>query len=756
MTVYIRTNDWYERENVVKMGISASVKDRENTYITGEFNRGHYISIIEIPPDKMRLLDKSLKLYFKPQHIYTDGGTEFYDKSIVEQLEPYFAKLKLEYKFLTAEEIASINRRERMQYIKHTIETLPNIKELRNIVNRLNIRKVKKIHDIKQTQITPNEHQREVLERIEDFFETNNSGKIVWACGLGKALLSVLIILKYQRTTRTVVYGVPSVYLQKQMKNEIVKIFTNPENILFVGGKDNTDEDDKEKDHNEYATNKTQISAFLTDPTSTPDPKFIISTYHSCHLLADNDFIFDFKIGDEAHHLVGAETEDTKGFRAFHKICSTKSLYMTATEKTTNQRYSMDDESVFGKYIDVKTVHWAIENSKITDYRILVLKNTENEVDAVMNSLRLTASVSDTNKDLFLSCYMCIKSFERYDDLTHILLYTNTVEEANSAKKYIDVISAFYFPTANLNLNLYNNSLHSKNCNDLKGEIEQFENTPRGIISCVYIFGEGVDLPKLNGVCIAGNMQSEIRIVQSLLRPNRLDRENPHKIAYVIIPYMDTEDWITTNKSFEKIRTISAHMRNMDSNVEQKIRVFDVSGTRRNKADAPEDEMGEEKDGMEREWDGEEKDSFIENEKELNKLKLRLRYSKSLTSNFSEEQDEYNYVSSINSSLSVQSKTEYDEKRNRHEHFIEFPEEYFKSKGVWKDWYDFMGVDTSKFIQSKEEWINFCKDKKVGSLEEYNRCCEIYDVLPKEPAEFYRYKGFTSIHVELGFYKKRR
>ena len=55
----------------------------------------------------------------------------------------------------------------------------------------------------------------------------------------------------------------------------------------------------------------------------------------------------------------------------------------------------------------------------------------------------------------------------------------------------------------------------------------------------VYIFGEGFDLPKLNGVCIAGNMQSETRIVQYLLRPNRLESGNTNKKAYVIIPYID-------------------------------------------------------------------------------------------------------------------------------------------------------------------------------------------------------------------------
>jgi len=117
----------------------------------------------------------------------------------------------------------------------------------------------------------------------------------------------------------------------------------------------------------------------------------------------------------------------------------------------------------------------------------------------------------------------------------------------------------------------YNNSLHSKNCNNLDSEVNKFKNTYYGIISCVYIFGEGFDLPKLNGVCIAGNMQSETRIVQYLLRPNRLDFENPNKKAYVIIPYIDADDWETQDKSYDKVRTIVSQMRNVDENIEQKI-----------------------------------------------------------------------------------------------------------------------------------------------------------------------------------------
>ena len=155
----------------------------------------------------------------------------------------------------------------------------------------------------------------------------------------------------------------------------------------------------------------------------------------------------------------------------------------------------------------------------------------------------------------------------------------------------------------------------------------------------------------------------------------------------------------------------------------------------------------------ERETSYEEYD-FEENAVELNKIKLRLRYSKALGSKFTEEQDEYNYVRSINISLNNQSKKEYIQTQNKHCHFIDSPEEYFKLKGVWNNWYDFMGTNIKKFIQSKQEWINFCKEKNIKSLDDYYMSCELYDVLPKEPADFY--KDFTNIPSELGFNRNRR
>lgn len=198
--------------------------------------------------------------------------------------------------------------------------------------------------------------------------------------------------------------------------------------------------------------------------------------------------------------------------------------------------YSMDDETIFGK--------WAIEHKKMTDYNMLMLKNTIDEVDDIIKSVNIHVS----NKEIFISCYMSLKSFYLYPDINHLLLYTNNTVDSEIAQHYIDeLLQTKQFQS--IKNKCYNKALHCKNCCNVKREVAHFTSYQYGIISCVYIFGEEFDLPKLNGVCVAGNMQSEIRIVQYLLRPNRIDKDNPYKMAYIIIPYIDMDDLGVENNS---------------------------------------------------------------------------------------------------------------------------------------------------------------------------------------------------------------
>lgn len=738
--VYLRINEWFQSRNLYKMGVCTDKKGRSATYITGEPLAGEFIFMIEIEADKMRIIDKMLKNYFKSYRVYIPGsGTEFYNTLIIDFIVPYLDGLNIYYRVLTPDEIKTEN-------IKDKIENLPNIQTFKKFIKKC-MKKITYKQIINNTSnkttektINPSEQQKEALDKMEYFYNKYDKGKLIWAPGVGKTLLSIFQV--HKMGYNKVVIGVPSIPLLTQFTEEILKIFPNEKNILWVGG-----EKTEQYSNIIRTTNKQTIIQFINKKFTSP--LFIITTYHSCYLLLDDDMHFDFKIGDEAHHLVGFHKE-TRSFCLFHKIIAEKTLFMTGTEKVMEgdaagkKFYSMDDEKLFGKYIDIKTIYWAIENKKITDYKVVTIKNTEEEVDQIISSLKDKPRIT-FNKDLFLSCYMTLKTIHSVTNLTHIFLYTNTIEDAELANHYIHLILLNNNIPLLTTENIYHNTLHSYS-NDIENEKKRFKDAKYGIISCVYMGGEGVNIPILNGVCVASTMKSEIRIVQYLLRPNRLDPNQPNKIAYIILPYIDTDTWgKTDNKSFERVKTIISKMRNEDEKIEQKIMLLTPKKDR--DTDTDKDKVRENKISY---------DTFYEtNEDELHKLKLRLRHSKTLTSNYTEEQDEYQYVRSINKCLGVKSLPEYVERRKEHEHYITDPEPYFKYRGVWTDLYDFLGVDTTKFIQSKQDWINWCKEKNIRSPDEYKTYYREYsDILPYEPGEFY--KDFTNITNELGGYSRRR
>ena len=103
----------------------------------------------------------------------------------------------------------------------------------------------------------------------------------------------------------------------------------------------------------------------------------------------------------------------------------------------------MDDECQFGKTIDTKPIKWAIDNRKITDFKVYVLYNTISEMRAIARQ-SMGKEIDDKNMELFTSAFMTLKSLERHPELTHILIYTNTTENSDLVAKYLIDILEYY------------------------------------------------------------------------------------------------------------------------------------------------------------------------------------------------------------------------------------------------------------------------------------------------------------------------
>lgn len=72
------------------------------------------------------------------------------------------------------------------------------------------------------------------------------------------------------------------------------------------------------------------------------------------------------------------------------------------------------------------------------------------------------------------------------------------------------------------------------------------------------------------------------------------------------------------------------------------------------------------------------------------------------------------------------------------------PNVYFN--GVWTNWFDFLGIDTSKWIDNLIEWKIYCKTKGITDAISYYE--NLDDKLPPEPEYFY--PNFKGINKELG------
>lgn len=58
--IYIRSNEYWQQYNAVKLGKTINILDRETTYMTSEIKKGYYILVIEIDLDILDYIESQL------------------------------------------------------------------------------------------------------------------------------------------------------------------------------------------------------------------------------------------------------------------------------------------------------------------------------------------------------------------------------------------------------------------------------------------------------------------------------------------------------------------------------------------------------------------------------------------------------------------------------------------------------------------------------------------------------------------------
>lgn len=547
--IYIRFHPSYE--NACKLGKASNIIERDSQYATGELRRGKFEAVFEIPLNDMGTVERLLQEEFVDLNIKYDGGTEFYDKQIITLIEPYLIKHGIQYKRLSDSNINSMRRTYR---VKKTLKKI-------NTGSLISLLKSKRT-DTQTACYTPREDQTTIINNSILYFQQQDKGILVLMCGVGKTLISLWITQKLN--SNTILIGVPNKLLLKQWEEVIRIMFRDVPYLLIEGG-----------------VNSETITSFLND---NQEKCIVITTYASSHkvyaVTKELEYTFDMKINDEVHHLTtnNINEEEKRTFVNMLKIDSKKQLSLTATLKILENKENQRDENVlvsndniyhFGNIIDKKGLLWAIQHKVICDYVIQTIITNEEQLEHQLLRFNIT---EDNDQRLFLSAYASLKSISEGHS-HHLLIYSNNKDNSQKLIQYINMLlNDNYFDIPDLYYSSYHSEMSSHN---QKNIITKFENAHVAIITCVYCLGEGWDFPLLDGVVFSENMTSIIRIIQSVLRANRRNIQNPNKKAKIILPILNRDDWLDNNENpdLKKVREVIYQLGLEDETIEHKIKV---------------------------------------------------------------------------------------------------------------------------------------------------------------------------------------
>jgi predicted helicase len=469
--------------------------------------------------------------------------------------------------------------------------------------------------------------------------------------------------------------------------------------------------------------------------------------------------VFDMKINDECHHLTTVNirlAQTTNAFILMLAIPAEKQLSLTATIKqldnyvvtsdddgSGDSRHviiSNDDVAHFGEIIERRCVLWAIQQGIICDYTIQSIIANEEQLEEQLSHFDITV---ETDKRIFLSAFAALKSI--HDGHSHhLLIYSNNTPNSAKIIKYIQMlIEEKYFVIPGLYSSEYHSEMKSR---EQLGILEQFGRSAKGIISCVYCLGEGWDFPLLDAVVFAENMSSNIRIVQSALRPCRKNPNEPNKVVKIILPILNRDDWLSNNENpdMRKSREIIYQMGLEDETISQKIKVFriEIKKSQRKPKHHDNDNDNDNNDNSDNDDIGEYDDELTQ--------QLRLKTVKRAALGTS-----YERAKRIIAENGIKNREQYYELCDRDNRLTNEPEITYN--GQFTNWVDYLGIervyydpDTCKIKVG--ECLSKHPELRTNGLDLANLCAELCLLDPLFPpnglwTDYYNIRELSEIIV---------
>lgn len=436
-------------------------------------------------------------------------------------------------------------------------------------------------------------HQKEAFDATTTYFENNDRGKLIMACGTGKTFTSLRISESLATDSHLVLFLVPSIALLSQtLKEWSAQSVGNIYPICICSDSHASDKaEDSISDLVLPATTNPetvyrQFVDFRTRQVSEGGTIVVFSTYQSIDVIGDvqrqinslekDSFIFDLIVCDEAHRTTGVKQKDKKqsAFTKVHdneNVNAKKRLYMTATPRLYSSDaqakakekevlvWSMDDPEWFGEEIYRIGFGAAVEKQLLSDYKVIVLTLDENSVDADLQKQILDGH-SEIKADDAIKLIGCINVLsKRTNYLTDKELFSDVdPEPMKSAVAFCSNIknSEYLRDSFNVCQQAYYEKMseedraelvvveadHVDGCMGSTVREDKLDWLKRAdankrecrVLNNVRCLSEGVDVPSLDAIMFLSSRNSQVDVVQSVGRVMR--RAEGKKFGYIIIP----------------------------------------------------------------------------------------------------------------------------------------------------------------------------------------------------------------------------
>ncbi len=620
-----------------------------------------------------------------------------------------------------------------------------------------NIRKFCKRKPVKLSKRKPRPHQRKAISFSKKHFIKNNEikGKLIMPCATGKSLTAFWIAQSLE--VNKIIVAVPSLSLIKQSLNDWTKEYLAhgiiPEWLCVCSDASAGKVEIDEFNTDTYdlgiptTTNKNEIVKFLR--LKSKSPKIIFTTYQSSPRLAlsarEAKMSFDFAILDEAHKTVGVKGKSFSTLLFDKNIKIKKRLFMTATERVlrgkNDKAVSMDDKNIYGSDVYVMTFKDAIEQNIISDYKILTMAISDNEVNNLVEDNRYLSegNIEKENSAQYLASGIALKKTFKKHKIKHAISFHRSIKLAKQFQDQQERLNKI----KSLRPKIENLHISSRKSSGQRVElIKEFTEHNRSLLTNARCLTEGVDVPAIDCVMFVDPKQSTIDIVQASGRALRKYEGKDYGciLLPIVIPEdMDLEEFSETT-AFKKIVSIITSLSSQDERIADEFRLMNKGRSSSGKI------------------------INIESHLKLSKKINITEFANFIDTKIWEKVAKINYrdfdeARSLVRSFNFKKMKEFNESHTRKQLPLDIPyhpERTYKDKG-WISAGDWLG--TGSVAPKLKVYRDFKKARKyVRGLKLKNRAMYIDcwkkglipGDIPRAPEQKYKDQGWVGIHDWLG------